>query len=91
MNLHFSINMQECKNLGFDTIELNPGSLKLTEDALLRFIRLVKSMGLKAKPQLSVKFDKSEIPIAENRAFGAYIRPLHQSSGEKHPVFSDSV
>ncbi|GJM97660.1 hypothetical protein PR202_ga14601 [Eleusine coracana subsp. coracana] len=34
--------LQECKALGFDTIELNAGSLKLPEEALLRLVRLIK-------------------------------------------------
>ncbi|XP_008813774.1 protein HEAT-STRESS-ASSOCIATED 32 [Phoenix dactylifera] len=72
--------VEECKNLGFDTIELNAGSLKLPEEALLRFIRLIKSSGLKAKPQFAVKFDRSEIPVAGDRAFGAYVAPVHHSS-----------
>lgn len=72
--------VEECKNLGFDTIELNTGSLKLPEEALLRFIRLIKSSGLKAKPQFAVKFERSEIPVADDRAFGAYIAPVHHSS-----------
>ncbi|KAM0867938.1 hypothetical protein ACQ4PT_041663 [Festuca glaucescens] len=35
--------VEECKELGFDTIELNAGSLKLPEEAILRLVRLIKS------------------------------------------------
>ncbi|KAG6513478.1 hypothetical protein ZIOFF_023808 [Zingiber officinale] len=72
--------VEECKRLGFDTIELNAGSLKLPEDVLLRFIRLIKSNGLKAKPQFSINFEKSDIPVPGHRAFGAYISPVPESS-----------
>ncbi|RWW29419.1 hypothetical protein GW17_00006061 [Ensete ventricosum] len=36
--------------------------------------------GLKAKPQFSVKFDRSDIPVTGDRAFGAYIAPVPRSS-----------
>ncbi|XP_020103650.1 protein HEAT-STRESS-ASSOCIATED 32 isoform X1 [Ananas comosus] len=74
------VRFQECKNLGFDTIELNASSLKLPEEALLRFVRLIKRSGLKVKPQFAVKFDRSEIPAIGDRAFGAYIAPGQQIS-----------
>ncbi|KAM3213753.1 hypothetical protein ACQJBY_066267 [Aegilops geniculata] len=72
--------VEECKELGFDTIELNAGSLKLPEEAILRLVRLIKNTGLRAKPLFSVKFDSSDIPAAGDRAFGAYIAPVKQSS-----------
>eukprot|EP00262_Sarcandra_glabra_P010505 TRINITY_DN25797_c0_g1_i1.p1 TRINITY_DN25797_c0_g1~~TRINITY_DN25797_c0_g1_i1.p1 ORF type:complete len:287 (+),score=50.88 TRINITY_DN25797_c0_g1_i1:132-992(+) len=72
--------VEECKSLGFDTIELNVGSLKIPEETLLRFVRLIKSGGLKAKPQFAVKFDTSDIPVAGDRAFGAYIAAIPQKS-----------
>lgn len=71
--------VEECKSLGFDTIELNTASLEIPEESLLRFIRLIKSSGLKAKPQFSVKFERSDIPNAGNRAFGAYVAPVQRS------------
>ncbi|XP_073003262.1 protein HEAT-STRESS-ASSOCIATED 32 [Typha latifolia] len=72
--------VEECKRLGFDTIELNAGSLKLPEESLLRFVHTIKSSGLKAKPLFAVKFDRSEIPAISDRAFGAYIAPVQQNS-----------
>jgi (2R)-phospho-3-sulfolactate synthase (ComA) len=72
---------QECSNVGFDTIELNTVSRKLPEEVLLRFVRLVKSFGLKARPVFAVNFDSIDIPVAGNRAFGAYIAPVEQSTG----------
>jgi hypothetical protein len=79
---------QECKTLGFDTIELNAGSLKLPEEALLRLVCLIKSSGLRPKPMLSVKFDSSEIPASGDREFGAYVPPVkEQSSGKYEHAF----
>lgn len=47
--------VQECKDIGFDTLELNTDFLDFQEEDLLRLIRLVTSEGLKAKPQLDVR------------------------------------
>lgn len=68
--------------MGFDTIELNVGSLEIPEETLLRYVRLINNGGLKAKPQFAVKFNKSDIPISGNRAFGAYIVPRPRSFGK---------
>lgn len=72
--------VQECKQLGFDTVELNVGTLEIPEDTLLRFVRTVKSDGLRVKPLFAVKFNKSDIPKAGDRAFGAYVVPEPRSS-----------
>lgn len=72
--------IQECKQLGFDTVELNMGSLELPEETLLRYIRLIKSQGLKVKPQFAVKFNKADIPPTRARAYGAYVVPTPRTS-----------
>lgn len=72
--------IEECTRLGFDTVEFNMGSLGFPEETLLRFIRLIKNAGLKAKPQFSVKFVKSDIPKTGNRAYGSYVVPTPQTS-----------
>lgn len=72
--------VEECKMLGFDTIELNVGTLKVPEEALLRFVRLIKSGGLKAKPLFTVKVDACDVPVGGERAFGAYIVPVPRKS-----------
>lgn len=76
--------LQECKQLGFDTIELNANSLEVPEDTLLRYVRMIKNGGLRAKPIFAVKFNKSDIPGRRNRAFGSYVVPEPRSSGKKH-------
>jgi len=72
--------------MGFDTIELNVGSLGVPEETLLRYVRLIKSGGLKAKPQFAVKFNRSDIPIGGHRAFGAYVPPTPRSSGKEAAI-----
>ncbi|KAL6207055.1 hypothetical protein ACLB2K_024300 [Fragaria x ananassa] len=71
--------VEECKSLGFDTIELNVGSLGVPEETLLRLVRLIKSGGLRVKPLFAVKVNKSDIPVGD-RAFGAYVVPRPRSS-----------
>uniref|UniRef100_A0A1D1YMR1 Phosphosulfolactate synthase n=1 Tax=Anthurium amnicola TaxID=1678845 RepID=A0A1D1YMR1_9ARAE len=72
--------VEECRDMGFDTIELNASSLKVPEEALLRFIRLIKCVGLKAKPQFALKFDSADMPVSGDRAYGAYIAPAPRKS-----------
>lgn len=72
--------INECKQLGFDTIEIDSGSLGVSEETLLRYVRLVKSGGLRAKPLFSVKFNKSDIPRNTDRAFGSYVIPAPRTS-----------
>lgn len=67
--------------MGFDAVELNVESLGVPEETLLRFVRLIKSGGLKANPQFAVKFNRSDIPVGGDKAFGAYIAPRPRSSG----------
>lgn len=71
--------IEECKRLGFDTIELDAASLEIPEEALLRYVHMIKSGGLKVKPQFAVKFDKADLPVSEDRAFGAYTMPRPRS------------
>ncbi|KAL8467811.1 hypothetical protein ACS0TY_031161 [Phlomoides rotata] len=72
--------IEECKELGFDAIEIDAGSLGIPEEVLLRYVRLVKSGGLRAKPLFAVKFNKSDIPVNGDRAFGSYVVPTPQTS-----------
>ncbi|XP_052181471.1 protein HEAT-STRESS-ASSOCIATED 32 [Diospyros lotus] len=71
--------IEDCKQLGFDTIELNVRSLKVPEEAFLRFIRLIKSGGLKVTPNFSVNFNKSDIPVSGDSTVGDYVVPVPQT------------
>ncbi|KAI5656875.1 hypothetical protein M9H77_25668 [Catharanthus roseus] len=72
--------IEECKKMGFDTIELDVGSLGVPEETLLRYVRMIKGSGLRAKPQFAIKFDKSDIPDKIDRAFAAYVVPTARTS-----------
>lgn len=69
--------------MGFDTIEIDAGTLGIPEEMLLRYVRLVKTGGLRAKPLFAVKFNKSDIPMRGDRAYGSYVVPAPQTSGEQ--------
>lgn len=72
--------IEECKELGFDTVEIDAGSLGVPEEILLRYVRLVKTGGLRAKPLFALKFNKSDIPTNGNRAYGSYVVPAPRTS-----------
>nr|TKR74753.1 hypothetical protein D5086_0000292200 [Populus alba] len=49
----------------------------LRKESLLRYVRLVKSGGLKANPQFAVKFNKPDIPTGGHRAFDGLCTSKH--------------
>lgn len=51
-------------------------------------MRLVKSEGLRAKPIFAVKFNKSDIPAKDNRAFGSYVVPAPRTAGEQSEFYT---
>lgn len=57
------------------------GSLGVPDETLLRFVRLIKSGGLKVKTQFAVKINKSDTPSEGDRAYGAYVVPAPRTSG----------
>jgi phosphosulfolactate synthase (CoM biosynthesis protein A) len=48
--------VNECKRLGFDTIEISAGFISIATDDWLRLIELVRKSGLKAKPEVGIQF-----------------------------------
>lgn len=44
----------ECKDLGFDMVEISTGLIKLSTDDCIRLSKKVQSMGLKAKPEVNL-------------------------------------
>jgi phosphosulfolactate synthase (CoM biosynthesis protein A) len=46
----------ECRDLGFDMVELSVGFISLPDDDLLRLVERVRRAGLKAKPELGIQF-----------------------------------
>ncbi|GKE67065.1 protein heat-stress-associated 32, partial [Tanacetum coccineum] len=50
------------------------------KDTLLRYIRLIKSKGLKAKPQFAVKFNQADIPTTHEQASAGFVFPTTRAS-----------
>src|SRR5437868_4295556 len=48
--------VRECRNLGFDIIEISAGFVSIPTDDWLRLIELVHKSGLKAKPEVGIQF-----------------------------------
>jgi phosphosulfolactate synthase (CoM biosynthesis protein A) len=48
--------IEECKNLGFDIIEISAGFITIPTDDWLRLIEKVKKAGLKPKPEVGIQF-----------------------------------
>jgi phosphosulfolactate synthase (CoM biosynthesis protein A) len=48
--------VRECKNLGFDIVEISAGFVSIPTDDWLRLIALVRKCGLKAKPEVGIQF-----------------------------------
>ena len=48
--------VKECKNLGFDIIEISSGFITIPTDDWVRLVEKVKRAGLKAKPEVGIQF-----------------------------------
>ena len=48
--------IKECKNLGFDIIEISSGFITIPTDDWLRLVEKVKKAGLKPKPEVGIQF-----------------------------------
>src|SRR5438046_190993 len=48
--------IHECKNVGFDIIEVSSGFITIPDDDWLRLVEKVQKMGLKAKPEVGIQF-----------------------------------
>jgi phosphosulfolactate synthase (CoM biosynthesis protein A) len=46
----------ECKEFGFDIVEISAGFVSIPTDDWLRLIELVRKSGLKAKPEIGIQF-----------------------------------
>jgi len=46
----------ECRKLGFDIVEISAGFVSIPTDDWLRLIELVRTSGLKAKPEVGIQF-----------------------------------
>lgn len=48
--------LKECKELGFDIIEISSGFITIPTEDWLRLVEKVKKMGLKPKPEVGIQF-----------------------------------
>jgi len=48
--------VDECKEMGFDTLEISCGFITLSTDDWLRLVELVKKAGMNPKPELGIQF-----------------------------------
>jgi phosphosulfolactate synthase (CoM biosynthesis protein A) len=57
--------IQECKELGFDIVEISTGFISIPGDDWLRLTEAVKAEGLKAKPEVGIQFGAGGATLAE--------------------------
>jgi phosphosulfolactate synthase (CoM biosynthesis protein A) len=57
--------VEECKNLGFDIIEISSGFITFPIDDWLRLVEKVKKAGLKPKPEVGIQFGAGGASAAE--------------------------
>jgi phosphosulfolactate synthase (CoM biosynthesis protein A) len=48
--------LDECRELGFDIVEISSGFVTLPVDDLVRLTKVVRTAGLKAKPEVGIQF-----------------------------------
>lgn len=57
--------IKECKNVGFDIIEISSGFITIPNDDWLRLVEKVQKSGLKAKPEVGIQFGAGGSTSAE--------------------------
>lgn len=60
--------IQECKEIGFDIIEISSGFITISTDDWLRLVEKVQRAGLKAKPEVGIQFGAGGATSAEELA-----------------------
>ncbi len=57
--------IQECKELGFDILEISSGFITIPMDDWLRLVEKVQKVGLKPKPEIGIQFGAGGASAAE--------------------------
>jgi phosphosulfolactate synthase (CoM biosynthesis protein A) len=57
--------IEECRDLGFDILEISSGFITLPTDDWLRLVERVQNAGLKAKPEVGIQFGAGGATRAE--------------------------
>lgn len=48
--------IEECKNIGFDIVEISMGFITIPQDDVLRLVEKVQKAGMKPKPEVGIQF-----------------------------------
>ncbi len=73
--------IQECKDVGFDIVEVSSGFITIPTDDWLRLIEQVQKAGLKAKPEVGIQFG----------AGGATVAAELEAEGTRSPSLASSA
>lgn len=57
--------LRECRDVGFDIVEISAGFITLPTDDILRLVEKVQQAGLKAKPEVGIQFGAGGASSAE--------------------------
>jgi phosphosulfolactate synthase (CoM biosynthesis protein A) len=57
--------LRECRDLGFDIVEVSNGFVMMSPDDLVRLADRVREMGLEAKPEVGIQFGAGGTTAAE--------------------------
>src|SRR6185312_7752048 len=60
--------IEECRNVGFDILEISSGFITIPVDDWLRLVERVQRAGLKAKPEVGIQFGAGGASAAEELA-----------------------
>ncbi len=60
--------IEECRNVGFDILEISSGFISIPVDDWLRLVEKVQKTGLKAKPEVGIQFGAGGATTAEELA-----------------------
>ncbi|HJT58629.1 MAG TPA: phosphosulfolactate synthase [Ktedonobacteraceae bacterium] len=60
--------IEECRNVGFDILEISSGFITFPTDDWLRLVERVQKAGLKAKPEVGIQFGAGGASAAEELA-----------------------
>src|SRR5437764_1440303 len=60
--------IEECRNVGFDILEISSGFITIPVDDWLRLVDKVQRVGLKAKPEVGIQFGAGGASAAEELA-----------------------
>ncbi len=60
--------IEECRNVGFDILEISSGFITIPVDDWLRLVEKVQHAGLKAKPEVGIQFGAGGASAAEELA-----------------------